>query len=127
MITTEEATAYLREMGITIPSFLLTIIVEEAGGIQDCLDANEVPAGRQAAIYTYLIGLMSVSSGARRVKSQTAPSGASQSFEYADLGDLYDQLLASLSVVDKYGCATPLIPAKPGGQAGFMVVKGARC
>lgn len=127
MITTAEATAYLRELGITMPAPLLALIVAKSEAIQDCLDANGVDATDQALIYYYLVGLLAVSGGGRRVKSQTAPSGASQSFEYSDLGDLYDQLLGSLGVVDKYGCATPLIPAKPGGQAGFMVVRGVKC
>ena len=127
MITTEEAAAYLRELGITMPAPLLALVVTKSQGIQDCLDANNVDATDQALIYYYLVGLLAISGGGRRVKSQTAPSGASQSFEYADLGDLYDQLLASLCVVDKYGCATPLVPDKPGGSTGFLVVKGTRC
>lgn len=126
MITTEEAAAYLRELGITMPAPLLSLVVAKSQGIQDCLDANGVDATDQALIYYYLVGLLAVSGGGRRVKSQTAPSGASQSFEYSDLSDLYDQLLASLSVVDRYGCATPLVPAKPGGSTGFLVVKGSR-
>ena len=127
MITTEEAAAYLRELGITMPAPLLALIVAKSEAIQDCLDANGVDATDQALIYYYLVGLLAISGGGRRVKSQAAPSGASQSFEYGDLGDLYDQLLASLSVVDRYGCATPLVPAKPGGSTGFMVVRGTRC
>jgi hypothetical protein len=102
-------------------------VVTKSQGIQACLDANGVDATDQALIYYYLVGLLAISGGGRRVKSQSAPSGASQSFEYSDLGDLYDQLLASLSVVDRHGCATPLVPAKPGGSTGFMVVKGTRC
>ncbi|MAX51670.1 MAG: hypothetical protein CMH22_16025 [Methylophaga sp.] len=127
MITTDEATAYLRELGITVPSFLLEAITEEAGGIQDCLDANNVSASRQVAIYTYLIGLLALSGGARQVTSQSAPSGASQSFKYSNPSDAYDQIYAALQVVDTHGCAAPLTPAKPGGSTGFMVVKGSRC
>ena len=127
MITTDEAAAYLRELGITMPAPLLALVVAKSEGIQACLDANGVDATDQELIYYYLVGLLSISGGGRRVKSQTAPSGASQSFEYSDLGDLYDQLYASLQVVDTYGCAAPLTPAKPGGQAGFMVVKGVKC
>jgi len=127
MITTDEAAAYLRELGITMPAPLLALVVAKSQGIQDCLDANGVDATDQALIYYYLVALLAISGGGRRVKSQAAPSGASQSFEYSDLGDLYDQLLASLQVVDKYGCAAPLTPAKPGGSTGFMVVKGSRC
>ncbi|WP_287028367.1 hypothetical protein [Herbaspirillum sp.] len=110
-----------------MPAPLLSLVVAKSQGIQDCLDANGVDATDQALIYYYLVGLLAISGGGRRVKSQAAPSGASQSFEYSDLGDLYDQLLGSLSVVDKYGCAVPLTPAKPGGSTGFMVVKGTRC
>jgi len=127
MITTEEATAYLRELGITMPAPLLSLVVTKSQGIQDCLDANGVDETDQTLIYYYLVGLLAISGGGRRVKSQAAPSGASQSFEYSDIGDLYDQLLGSLDVVDRYGCATALVPAKPGGSTGFMVVKGTRC
>jgi hypothetical protein len=52
----------------------------------------------------YAAALMATSSGARRIKSQGAPSGASRSFDYGD--DSITWLRDSLAQLDTSGCTS---------------------
>ena len=40
MITTVQAKEYLESVGITLPDFILQALLEQAGSIQECLDAH---------------------------------------------------------------------------------------
>jgi hypothetical protein len=64
---------------------------------------------------------MATSSGARRIKSQSAPSGASRSFEYGDDGVKW--LRNTLSSLDTSGC-TGELPISAGNSVGFFDVVG---
>jgi hypothetical protein len=64
---------------------------------------------------------MATSSGARRIKSQSAPSGASRSFEYGDDGVTW--LRDTLSRLDTSGC-TGELPISAGNGVGFFDVVG---
>jgi len=76
----------------------------------------------QQLIMLYAAALMSASSGARRLKSQGAPSGASRSFEYGE--DSITWLSDSLARLDTSGC-TGELPISAGNSVGlFMVVGG---
>lgn len=124
MITVEEAAAFLRELGLTLPTAILECLVNKAASIQACLDGAGYSECDQKLIYYYLVGMLAISSGARRIKSQGAPSGASRSFEYGTLTEQMRQLRNSLRVLDTSGCTTELQPADPGGQAGMWVGLG---
>tara|TARA_Y100000593_G_scaffold91037_1_gene178835 strand:- start:482 stop:865 length:384 start_codon:yes stop_codon:yes gene_type:complete len=126
-MTESEAQQYLQQLGITVPSVILTRLISKSQGADACLDENGVSADDKALIQFYLLGLYAISSGGRRVKSQSAPSGASQSYEYGSLVDQMRQLKASLAVLDKYGCTAGLIPAEPGDTAALFVVTGRKC
>lgn len=69
----------------------------------------------------YAAALMSASSGARKIKSQSAPSGASRSFEYGD--DSITWLRDSLAALDTSGC-TGVLPITVGSSVGFFDVVG---
>lgn len=112
-LTNEQATEYLKSVGVTLPGWLLAALLAQMADIQECLDANGVNVGTQTLIYTYLLGLIGLAQGDRYVSSQSAPSGASQSYRFMSLGDRWRALSALLRGVDKFGCATPLIPADP--------------
>ena len=73
-------------------------------------------------ILMYAAALMATSSGARRIKSQGAPSGASRSFDYD--ADSITWLRDSLARLDTSGC-TGELPISAGNSVGlFMVVGG---
>lgn len=112
MVTLEQAKEYLESQGINLPDFILSALVEQANSIQECLDANYSPA-TATLIQMYLLGLMALAQGDKYISSQTAPSGASRSFRYGSFADRWKGSLGLLSGLDKYGCATSLIPADP--------------
>jgi hypothetical protein len=70
----------------------------------------------------YAAALMATSSGARRIKSQGAPSGASRSFDYGD--DSITWLRDSLARLDTSGCTSEL-PISAGNSVGLFMVVGA--
>lgn len=125
MVTSDQAKEYLDGVGINLPSFILDALVEQANSIQECLDANYTPA-TALLIQLYLIGLMGLGQGDKYISSQTAPSGASQSFRYQSFSDRWKGSLNLLRGLDKNGCATALIPPDPTNQAfaGVWIGKG---
>lgn len=126
MITTDQAKEYLKSVGITLPDFILEALVEQANSIQECLDAHYSPA-TALLIQSYLLGMMALGQGDKYVSSHTAPSGASESFRYQSFSDRWKGSLNLLRGLDKYGCATALIPADPTAApafAGIWIGKG---
>lgn len=125
MITTAQAKEYLDSVGIALPEFILAALVEQANSIQDCLDAH-YPSATALLIQMYLLGLMGLGQGDRYVSSQSAPSGASRSFRYQSFADRWSGSLSLLRGLDKFGCATSLIPPDPGKKAfgGIWIGKG---
>ena len=118
MITTEKAKEYLKSVGITLPDFILEALVEQANSIQECLDAHYSPA-TALLIQSYLLGMMALGQGDKYVSSHTAPSGASESFRFQSFSDRWKGSLNLLRGLDKYGCATALIPADPTAAPAF--------
>lgn len=125
MVTSEQAKEYLDSVGINLPSFILSALVEQANSIETCLSANYSPA-TALLIQSYLIGLMALAQGDKYISSQSAPSGASRSFRYGSFADRWKGSLGLLRGLDKNGCATALIPADPTQQsfAGIWIAKG---
>lgn len=125
MITTEQATQYLESVGITLPDFILAALVEQANSVQECLDAHYSPA-TALLIQSYLLGLMALGQGDKYISSNTAPSGASESFRYQSFADRWKGTLSLLRGLDKYGCTTEIIPSDPTNTAfaGIWIGKG---
>ena len=125
MITTEKAKEYLESVGITLPDFILQALLEQAGSIQECLDAHYPPA-TALLIQSYLLGLMALGQGDKYISSQTGPNGASRSFRYLSFADRWKASLGLLRGLDKYGCATSLIPPDPTNTAfaGVWIARG---
>ncbi|MDK1227475.1 DUF7370 family protein [Cronobacter turicensis] len=125
MITTAQAKEYLSSVGITLPDFILDALIEQVNSIQECLDAHYPPA-TALLIQMYLLGLMGLGQGDRYISSQTAPSGASRSFRYQSFADRWSGSLSLLRGLDKYDCATSLIPPDPANKAfaGIWIGKG---
>lgn len=119
--TPADVKSLLTELGYTIPDALLTPILCSVNKIDECMDSAGYDDCTQTLIKLYATALMSVSSGARRIKSQSAPSGASQSFDYGE--DSTRWLRDSLSALDKAGC-TASLPISAGANVGFFMVVG---
>lgn len=123
-ITIEQAREYLASIGVTVPDFMLQLLVDRANTIAPCLDLHYDTA-TATLILLYLVGLYGViGNGGKYITSQTAPSGASQSYKYGALSDNYRSAKSLLTLFDPYGCATPLIPAQPGVSLGMWLGQG---
>lgn len=124
-LTLAQAREFLASVGIVLPDFMLQIFVNKANAIDACLTANGVSNDDALLIKIYLIGLLGTVQGDRYVTSQRAPSGAAQSYRYGSLSERYDAIYNLLGTVDAYGCATSLIPAKPGeAHAALFIGQG---
>lgn len=121
-ITPADVQAFLSELGYAIPASLLTPILCQVNKIIPCMVGAGYEDCTQQLIMLYAAALMSASSGARRIKSQGAPSGASRSFDYGE--DSITWLRESLEKMDTSGCTDDL-PISAGSSVGlFMVVGG---
>lgn len=120
-ISVTDLKAFLNQMGIILPDFLLNALIAQADAIDACMDGAGYDESAQLLIKTYAIALMANSTGSRRVTSQSAPSGASQSYEYGvvSLNDL-SNLLRTL---DPNGCTSGL-PIQVTPAVGFFDVVG---
>ena len=126
MITTEQAQQYLQSQGIdNVPGFILAAWIEQLGAIQACLDEHYTPA-TALLIQAYLLALFALGQADKYISSQTAPSGASRSFRYNSFVDRWNAQASLLRALDKYGCATELVPPDPTkpSHAGLWVAKG---
>lgn len=120
-LTPEEIKGFLAELGYSIPDALLTPILCRVNSIIECMDGAGYDDCTQQLILLYAAALMSASSGARRIKSQSAPNGASRTFDYGD--DAIAWLRNSLAALDTNGCSSAL-PITAGNSVGFFDVVG---
>lgn len=121
-ITPADVQQFLSELGYAIPGSLLDPILCLVNKIIPCLEGAGYDDCTSKLILMYAAALMATSSGARRIKSQGAPSGASRSFDYGEDSTVW--LRDSLAQLDTSGC-TGELPISAGNSVGlFMVVGG---
>jgi len=125
MLTAEEVMEYLAQLGLSLPASLVECLVAQVNSVEACL----VGAGLEpCAIRLALLqgaALLAIGTGARRVTSHTAPSGASQSFGYGTLAEQVAMLRNSIKALGAWGCLGPILPAT-GGNAALYVGLGKR-
>ncbi len=119
MITAEQLNDFLSQYGVSLPSVVIDAIIGQLASISPCVDANYSP-NVATLIYLYTAAIMAGNTGVRQVKSQGAPSGASQSFDNPKAG--FTQLRRTLVGIDTYGCSTSLIGADPAQGSFFRVI-----
>lgn len=128
MPTLDQLKEFLISMGVPLPpDFVLQALLDAIAPIQACLIGAGHSASNILLINLYLLSLMVLSTADRYISSQTAPSGASQSYKYQDLINRYRSLKAMLDLLDTSGCTDDLVPAEPGPSAGLWVSKGGCC
>ena len=120
-ITAADVQAFLGELGYAIPTALLDPILCRVNSVIECMEGHGYDDCTQKLVLLYAAALMAASSGARRIKSQGAPSGASRSFDYGE--DAITWLRDSLAQLDTGGCTAEL-PISAGAAAGFFMVVG---
>ena len=127
MPTLAQLKEFLTAMGIPLaPDFVLEALLEVDPDVQACLEAQGLSPAKILLVYLYLFALISIPSAYRYISSQTAPSGASQSFRYTNETDAFRGVRALLYGLDKNGCTWGLIP-ETGNAAGLWVSTGGKC
>ena len=126
MLTIQQAQQYLSSIGLAPPEPIVMAWLDLfTNQLQDCLDGAGYSAATQSLILSYLIGLYGLSGGNMYISSQSAPSGASRSFRFAELRNAWKGHLNMLRMLDTAGCTNSLIPAAPDKKsAAFIVVTG---
>ncbi|AGO15621.1 hypothetical protein Q7267_09355 [Glaesserella parasuis] len=119
-IELDDARIMLNELGFTSPDSLLELYVAQANSLDSKLDGAGYKDETQKLIKLYLVAILAISSGARRIKSESAPSGASRTFEYGN--DVIGHLKSAIRGIDQKGCADELLPKDK--AIGFFDVVG---
>jgi hypothetical protein len=128
MPTIDQIKQYYIASGIPVPpDFIIQAFLDTVSVIQPCLDGAGYPASTQLLIYLYALGMTGFVSGDKYISSQSAPSGASQSFRYKSFTDGYRSLRSLLNALDTSGCTDSVIPPEPGASAGLWVSTGGKC
>jgi len=118
MITSTQAQEYLKELGVSVPGFMLDAAVAKVATAEPAMAAYS--AADQTMIQCMAVAIIASPGDPRRVTSQHAASGASRGFKYAD-GDL-SALRRNLAALDTAGTVTALIGPDPSAATLFMVV-----
>lgn len=127
MPTLGQLKQYLNSIGVPLPpDFILEAWLADVESIEACLVGAGYTNPQKLMIYTYLLGLFGIVNGDKYISSQTAPSGASQSFRYKSDRDKYNGVLAMLRRADKSGCTADLVPPFGNGAAFFVVTGGCK-
>lgn len=119
-ISYSDARSFLKEMGYSPPKTLLERFIEQVDTLDTALDKSSYPEVTQELIKLYLIAVLAVSAGARRIKSEGAPSGASRSFDFGE--DVIGNLKAAVRGLDTLGITSDLLPKEK--TVGFFNVVG---
>lgn len=119
-ITLEDVKPLMAELGFTVPDAVLQLLIEQVSAASACMDGAGYSGSLQKLLLIYAAARLAALSGARKISSQSAPSGASRSFTYDSAGTdyLYKQILAW----DTNGCLGGLPIA--GNSVGFFDVVG---
>lgn len=119
-ISNSDVQSFLEEMGYSPPKSLLERFIGQVDTLDSAFDKSGYPDVTQELIKLYLVALLAVSSGARRIKSEGAPSGASRSFDFGE--DVIGNLKAAVRGLDPLGVTSDLLPKEK--TVGFFNVVG---
>lgn len=127
MPSLSELKEFLTAIGVPLPpDFVLEALLEVDPGVQECLEAHGLSPAKILLVNLYVLGLQAIPGSTKFISSQSAPSGASQSFRYTSEADAFKNVRALLRNIDKWGCTDGLIPSI-GNQAALFVSKGCGC
>lgn len=113
-VTLAEVKEYLATQRVKLPDRMIQYNINKVAALQACFDKHGYSEEDVYYITVTLTALIAAVSGSDgRIKSQSAPSGASRSFDYQSLSDKYQSLRNLLRNVDPHGCTDALVPRDP--------------
>jgi len=113
MLTIQQAQQYLSSIGLAPPEPIIMAWLDMFNDLQDCLDGAGYSGATQSLILSYLIGLYGLSGGNMYISSQSAPSGASRSFRFAELRNAWKGHLNMLRMLDTAAAPIHLFQQRP--------------
>lgn len=119
-ITAAQVKQQLSALGYSVPDFMIDAYLCKLSNISMCLEAAGYDECDLMLIQVYAVTLMAITAYSQRIKSQSAPSGASRSFDYS--GDV-KTMRNTLAALDTSGCTSSL-PIDVGSSVGFFDVVG---
>lgn len=119
-ITVDDVKPLMAELGFTVPDAVLQLLIDQVNPVTACMDGAGYSDSLQKLMLIYAAVRMAALSGARKISSQSAPSGASRSFTYDSAGT--DYLYRQLQAWDPNGCLSGL--PLSGLSVGFFDVVG---
>ncbi|MCC8378631.1 hypothetical protein J8V46_02515 [Xenorhabdus sp. PB30.3] len=90
------------ELGFTLPDSVLELLLNQVNETAECMAAQGYAEQLQKLLLIYATVRLASLSGARKIASQSASSGASRSFAYDSSGT--DYLLKQMRTWDTSGC-----------------------
>lgn len=114
-ITAEDLTGYFTRQGVSLDPLMVDAIVELANNenLVECMTANGYSPTIQKILALYLGYLFAIGNFSRYIISQSAPNGASRSFNQASLADMWRGTLAALRPFDPKHCLDEFLPQDP--------------
>ena len=117
----DQAKQYLDTLGVEIPDFMISAIIERIDSKKECLSKN-YSENTVLLIYCYLIALIAGAQSGKYISNQSISGALSRSFTYKDSRDLFNSQLSLLKDLDTEGCVSELIPESPfSRKKGFMM------
>lgn len=113
-----EVKSFIAELGFSVPDSVLLLLIDKVQSKAECVSQYGDVTAKLLMLYS-VVRLASMS-GARRISSQSSPSGSSRSFNYDSNGTKY--LLSQIKAWDKNGCLSGL--GLDGETVGFFAVVG---
>lgn len=119
-ITLDDVKPLMTDLGFAVPDAVLQLLIDQVSAASGCMDGVGYSESLQKLLLIYAVARLAALSGARKIASQSAPSGASRSFTYDSAGTdhLYSQILSW----DTNGCLGGL--PLSGSSVGFFDVVG---
>lgn len=123
MVTLDQVKQFLdSSYGVSIPDFILQAAIDSVASVQPCLTGAGYTSSQMLFIQLYAVSIIASAADPRKLKSQSAPNGASRSFEYGNKG--VDAMRVKLRELDISGCTTAIVGNSATKNAFFMVVDG---
>jgi hypothetical protein len=121
VIDSTQATQYLDQaLGVSVPQFVVAAAVAEVAVAEPAMIAAGYSASKRVLVQSMAVAIKACAGGARRISSQTAPSGAARSFKNDDTA--LTLMRRELAALDTAGTVTLIVGSDPATNTLFMVV-----
>ena len=125
MLTKTNITEYLTSQGMTLPDFVIDLIIDQSAIADECMTLN-YSEGTIDLIKLQFVLLLALGQQNQYVTAQRAPSGASRSFQFKELSSRWNYSIEQIRSLDTKKCLVPFLPNDPSQLmfAGVWSIRG---